>query len=102
MILQKLNFKHHSLKNESEKIRHFLSFNDSTILEKKMVEDWIAHLSRLSPQKQADQWINTQRIIRRLLAKKEEQGECLEKFKNTNSGWDAKGEPISGLSLIHI
>ena len=96
MILQKITFNNNSIKNESEKIRRFLTFSDSTILEKKMVEDWIVRLSHLSPQKQAEQWTNAQRDIRRLLAKKQEQGECLKKFKNTNSGWDPKGEPISG------
>ena len=96
MILQKLAFNNDSIKNQSEKIRRFLTSSDSTVLEKKMIKDWIARLSRLSPQKQAEQWKNAQRDIHRFLAEKQVRGECLEKFKNTNSGWDPKGEPISG------
>ena len=96
MALQKIPFNHNSIQNESEKIRRFLTFSDSTTLEKKMVEDWIARLSHVSPQKQAEQWTNAQGDIRRLLSEKQEQGECLEKFKNTNSGWDPNDEPISG------
>jgi len=100
VISQNSSFNQNSLEKELEKIRTFLYFSDLTSLEKKMIDDWVNHVSNLSPPEHAAQWKDTQRTIRRLLAKKRSQGENLDTFKKTNSGWDLKGKPISGRMMF--
>ena len=89
-----------SMEKEIEKIKKFFCFPDLTPLEKRMLWDWMDHISRFSPPYQAQQWKETQRTIRKLLAEKRDQGENLEIFKKSNSGLDCKGNPVSGRMMF--
>ena len=53
-----------SMEKEIEKIKKFFCFPDLTPLEKRMLWDWMDHISRFSPPYQAQQWKETQRNIR--------------------------------------
>ena len=89
-----------SIKNEMNKVREFFSLPDLTLLEKKMIADWMDHISNFSPPDHPEQWKGIQRTIRKLLAEKKTRGENLELFKKTNSGWDCEGEPVSGRMMF--
>ncbi len=89
-----------SMEKEIEKIKIFFYFPDLTPLEKRMLWDWMDQISRFSPPYQAQQWKATQRNIRRQLAEKRDQGENLEVFKQSNSGIDGDGNPVSGRMMF--
>ena len=89
-----------SIKNEMNKVREFFSLPDLTLLEKKMIGDWIDFLYPLSPPEHAEKWKDIQQTIRNIFSKKQTEGENLEAFIKTNSGFDFRGEPISGRIML--
>ena len=88
LISQKSHSRRNGMEKEVEKIRDFFYLPDLTLLEKKMLEDWIDFVSSLSPPDYAEQWLGIQGTIRKILAQKKNQGENLETFKQTKSGQD--------------
>ena len=96
LISQNSHSRRNGMEKEVEKIRDFFYLPDLTLLEKKMLEDWIDFVSSLSPPDYAEQWLGIQGTIRKILARKKNQGENLETFKQTKSGQDHKGQPVSG------
>ena len=88
------------MKKEIEKLENFFYFPDLTLLEKKMVKDWIDYIFLFSPPDHPEQWKGIKHTIRKILSEKQMQGENLDLFKNTNSGWDSKGKPISGRMMF--
>jgi len=99
-ISRNTSFNRSSMGKELRKIRKFFYFSNLTSLEKKMVADWMDHISSFSPPEHAEQWKDIQRTIRKILAEKRIRGENLETFKKTNSGWDSKGRPVSGRMMF--
>ena len=88
------------MKKEIKRIKDFYHFTDLTPLEKKMIRDWIGHISQFSPPDHPDQWKGIKQTIRKLLIERQLLGEDLSVFKKTNSGWDSKGQPISGRMMF--
>ena len=73
LISQNSHSRRNGMEKEVEKIRDFFYLPDLTLLEKKMLEDWIDFVSSLSPPDYAEKWLGIQGTIRKILARKKNQ-----------------------------
>jgi len=80
LISQNSHSRRNVMEKEVEKIRGFFYLPDLTLLEKKMLEDWIDFVSSLSPPENAEKWKDIQRTIRKILARKKKPGRKFRDF----------------------
>ena len=59
LISQNSHSRPNGMEKEVEKIRDFFYLPDLTLLEKKMLEDWVDFVSSLSPPDYAEKWLGT-------------------------------------------